>query len=167
VYVYVYDVLCLGFCPYGQKTIVCYDAPIEDVHGNMIIPWKSFKERLRPIKKQPEPIPPDTSQEQLLEMINQLQLKITYLENEKKNRNLSGSERSYVSTGHSSSNSSNMNDKKYSLTGYVTDVGGRTYQVVKSVKGTLKTLRENGETQYLSGSQRERMRNDPNSYSSY
>ena len=75
--------MCLAFYPQvGQKTIVSFDPPIEDVEGHMIIPWKSFKERcLRPKKKDAGPIRPDTSAEQLLEIINQLQLKINFLEN--------------------------------------------------------------------------------------
>jgi hypothetical protein len=157
--------VCLAFYPQvGQKTIVSYDPPIEDVEGNMIIPWKSFKERLRPKKKEAEPIPPDTSAEQLLEIINQLQLKITFLENQSKKNDI-GSEYSFVSTqtGASSSNSSILDDK-FELTGYVTDVSGRTYQIVKTMRGKFKTLRSDGSTVYLSGSQRQRMRRDDSAY---
>jgi hypothetical protein len=51
--------------------------------------------------------------------------------------------------------------QKFEITGQVTDVGGKLYQVVKSNRGTPYSLREDGSRVILSASQLLRMRPDP------
>ena len=97
----------------------------------------------------------DVSRDELVQEINRLRLQVTYLQNRSvAPKNANGSVRSEQSS--STASNSSLLDDKFELTDYVTDVSGKIYQVVKTSRGKLRTLRANAHTVALSASQQER-----------
>lgn len=107
----------------------------------------------------------DKSIDELLVVINNLMIsnqvltdKVKELQSSGPNQAMSWSSRSNSTV---QSNLSLLDQSKFEITGQVTDVGGKLYQVVKSNRGTPYSLRQDGSRVILSASQLLRMRPDP------
>lgn len=96
--------------------------------------------------------------EQLHKLVNDLRLENHVLKNRGEEKRSGGSVASSTPSSHRSNTS--LLDDKYELTGEVTDVGGKLYQLAKTVKGTYYTVREDGQLKPVSSSQYIRRRPD-------